>query len=90
MILNLTINNINNYQEIIITCDNYNWNGNNYSNSGTYIYTLQSLNGCDSIITLNLNIYQTIYNTVNITTCGSLTWNGNNYSQKRRSILIFK
>ena len=33
------------------------WNGNLYDSSGTYVDTLSTIAGCDSIVYLNLNIY---------------------------------
>ena len=36
----------------------YNWNGQNYNSPGTYTTTLTARNGCDSIVTLNLEITQ--------------------------------
>jgi alpha-tubulin suppressor-like RCC1 family protein len=40
----------------ISSCDNYLWNGNIYTISGTYIDTLLTAMGCDSVMTLNLTI----------------------------------
>ena len=51
-------------------CFNYDWNNVTYTESGSYTDTLSSLQGCDSIVTLNLTIiepdirilgYQNIY-----------------------------
>jgi gliding motility-associated-like protein len=36
----------------------YNWNGQNYNTPGTYTTTLPARNGCDSIVTLNLEVNQ--------------------------------
>ncbi len=36
----------------------YNWNGQNYNIQGIYTTTLIALNGCDSIVTLNLEVNQ--------------------------------
>ena len=41
------------------SCDDYLWNGNIYNTSGTYVDTLSTVAGCDSIVNLNLNIYYT-------------------------------
>ncbi|MBR77725.1 MAG: hypothetical protein CMD36_07440 [Flavobacteriales bacterium] len=38
-------------------CNSYEWNGNTYTSSGTYVDTLVSSVGCDSIATLNLTIH---------------------------------
>ena len=67
MTLILTINQNETSQENISTCNNYNWNGNTYSQSGSYLDTLQTVNGCDSIITLNLTISNYISSSENIT-----------------------
>lgn len=40
----------------IIHCGEYNWNSNNYQVSGVFQDTLQNINGCDSVATLNLTI----------------------------------
>ena len=40
--------------ENFTVCDSLLWNGNTYYTSGLYIDTLQSNNGCDSIVTLDL------------------------------------
>ena len=56
--LNLTIKNssINKITEFV--CEPYTWviNGQNYDSSGIYTDTIQNLSGCDSILTLDLNI----------------------------------
>lgn len=45
------------------------WNGNTYNQSGVYNTVLQSINGCDSIVTLNLTINESKSNTQNISIC---------------------
>ena len=44
----------------------YTWNENTYSAAGTYTDTLQTTNGCDSVVTLTLNVptYNTTIDTV--------------------------
>ena len=37
-------------------CNSYEWNGNTYTSSGTYVDTLVSSVGCDGVATLNLTI----------------------------------
>ena len=52
-------------QEIFTVCDSLLWNGNTYYSSGLYVDTLQSHNGCDSIVNLDLtttDIDLSIYN----------------------------
>jgi len=42
---------------IITTCDStYGWNGENYTQSGQYVWSTINSNGCDSIATLNLTV----------------------------------
>jgi len=50
----------------INACESYLWNVNNqtYNTAGTYSATIESINGCDSTITLNLSITNLV-NTVN-------------------------
>ena len=38
------------------SCDSAEWNGVMYDTSGLYVDTLQSIAGCDSIVTLDLTI----------------------------------
>jgi hypothetical protein len=82
--LNLTINNSNSSSQTITACDDYFWptNGATYTASGTYTETLININGCDSVVTLNLTINFTNSSTENITACDSYTWlaNGNSYT----------
>lgn len=42
----------------VTTCEPYTWSvsGQTYSSSGMYTHTLESLNGCDSLVTLDLTI----------------------------------
>jgi len=47
-------------EETLSACDSLLWsvNGNTYTQSGIYYDSLQSSNGCDSVVTLNLTITQ--------------------------------
>lgn len=56
--LHLTINNSNTGTDIITACDSYTWiDGNTYTASNsTATYALTNVNGCDSVVTLNLTI----------------------------------
>jgi hypothetical protein len=64
-----------------IACDNFTSpSGNNiWTTSGTYYDTLINSLGCDSVITINLNIYNTA-STIFITTCNSYTSPSGNYT----------
>ena len=69
-------------------CDTFTWiNGVTYSSSNfTDTDTLLNSNGCDSIITLNLNILNPTYGTDYQTHCVSYTWiDGNTYTSNNNS-----
>jgi hypothetical protein len=74
--LNLTIRFSNTDTQDVSSCSDYTWvvNGQTYTTSGFYSDTLTNANGCDSIITLNLNIgNETIINQ-SAQSCGSYIW----------------
>jgi gliding motility-associated-like protein len=59
--LNLSVNNVITNTVNITVCSSqlpYNWNGQNYNATGTYTQTFASTDGCDSIVTLNLDVSQ--------------------------------
>jgi hypothetical protein len=57
-------------------CDSYTWNGVEYTESGVYMDTLQTIQGGDSIEILNLTINYTQTATFTETAVGSFDWNG--------------
>jgi hypothetical protein len=63
-------------------CDSYFWpvNGNTYTSSGTYMDTLISASGCDSVLTLNLTVLSSSSSLETTTACDSYQWNGNTYT----------
>lgn len=78
--LNLTINRSNGSFQSQIACDSYQWpeNGQSYSQSGTYTHTLQNQFGCDSLITLDLQIKRSTASTRFVTQCDDpYTWDAN-------------
>lgn len=82
--INLTISSASTFVQDIAACDNYFWSatGQTYFMSGTYTDTLLNVIGCDSIVVLNLSIFNSFTSTTNITTCESYTWpiNGLTYT----------
>lgn len=62
-------------------CDEYTWNGQQYTQSGEYTQTLQTQYGCDSIVTLHLIINPSEAEEFNVTECDSYLWNGTTYNQ---------
>jgi len=80
--LDLTINNSNTGVDTQIACDSFNWiDGITYTESNnTATYTLTNIEGCDSIVTLNLTINHPDYTTDVQIACDSYTWiDGNTY-----------
>src|SRR5204863_389518 len=72
--------------QIVSICNNqlpYTWNGNTYNAAGTFKDTLISAAGCDSIVTLTLNVTPIVTGSQTINICNKqlpYTWNGNTYN----------
>lgn len=66
----------------ICSGNSYSWFGNFYNQSGQYSHVLQSTQGCDSTITLNLVVTPPLSSTINTSICpgSSYTLNGVNYT----------
>ncbi|XOV67333.1 MAG: T9SS type A sorting domain-containing protein [Fluviicola sp.] len=75
-ILNLTINHATTGTDVVVACDAYTWiDGNTYTSSNnTATYTLTNAAGCDSIVTLDLNMYYTQTAVESVVSCGPFTW----------------
>lgn len=81
--LDLTILQSTSSNDIISSCSAYIWiDGNTYaSDNNTASMTYTGVNGCDSIVYLNLTITPLASSTADITSCGPYTWiDGNTYS----------
>ncbi|KAB2859452.1 MAG: T9SS type B sorting domain-containing protein [Flavobacteriales bacterium] len=88
--LNLTINTFASGTDVQTACNSYTWiDGNTYTsstNSPTFTIVGGSVNGCDSVITLNLTINNTSTSIDVQTACNSFTWiDGNTYSSSTNS-----
>ena len=59
----------------------YTWFGTPRCESGDYTHTLQTIHGCDSVITLHLTLEDAIVTEFSATACDNYTWNGATYSQ---------
>ena len=83
--LTLTVNPVANTTLSVAICEGstYTENGFNESETGTYTQNLQTVNGCDSIVTLNLTVSTVINNDITAAICeGSVyTENGFNVSE---------
>jgi hypothetical protein len=71
-------------------CDFYEWNGITYTESGQYQYQGTSINGCDSIVNLNLTILKSFELSSNVTNCGPYTWPVNNQTYTQSGIYNFQ
>jgi uncharacterized delta-60 repeat protein len=74
-----------NHIDVINACEDYTWiDGITYtSDNFSATYTMTSFRGCDSIVSLNLSIFNTItFDTIYATVCDQYTWsvNGQNYN----------
>ena len=79
--LNLTINNASAGIDTKEACDTYTWiDGIEYTTSNnTATYTLTNAAGCDSIVTLNLTINNSVRNEFEAMACNSYTWDNTEY-----------
>ena len=80
--LDLTINYSNAGVDAITACDSYTWiNGTTYiATNSSATHMLNTINGCDSLVTLNLTINYSKSNNDSLVVCDSAMWNGNLYS----------
>ena len=53
------------------TCDSYTWGDDTYYESGEYVKNYETVEGCDSIVTLNLTIRQGENNEETVEACGN-------------------
>ncbi|SFT65668.1 Por secretion system C-terminal sorting domain-containing protein [Lishizhenia tianjinensis] len=82
--LQLTINPAATTTQTEMACGSYVWAANNqsYTSSGLYTASLQTVNGCDSLVTLDLQVNPAYNFTETVNYCGDYTWveDGNTYS----------
>ena len=84
--LSLIINNTSYGTDFQTSCNDFTWiDGNTYTssnNTASYTFTGGSSTGCDSIVSLNLTIYNNVNFTDIQTACDSYTWiDGNTYTE---------
>ena len=74
--LDLTINNSYSTIDVQGACDSYTWiDGNTYTTSNnTASFMLSSMTGCDSLVTLDLTIDNSLTGTDTQNACDSYTW----------------
>ena len=64
----------------VTACDEYELNGEVYTESGTYTQTFETDNGCIGTITVNLTILEGTRNVISAVVCDSYTLNGRTYT----------
>ena len=62
-------------------CVQYEWNGETFTATGDYTRTLQTVNNCDSVVTLHLTINPIQNTEITVDECDSWTWNGQTYTE---------
>ena len=65
-----------NGSDTIIVCDSYTWHGTVYTTDAVLIDTLITTVGCDSIVTLYLNVNHSSTSDITATACDNYTWHG--------------
>ena len=60
----------------LVSCLNYDWNGQIIDSSGTYYQSFVSTDGCDSIHALNVLIYTPDTVNTSVNSCNIYNWNG--------------
>ena len=80
--LYLTINNSSTGTDVVAACDSYIWiDGITYTAStSTPTFTIQNAMGCDSVITLQLTILESLTSIETVTACDSFAWHGTAYT----------
>lgn len=75
----LTINSSSTGSESVSACNSYLWstNNTNYTTSGTYTATVTNSVGCDSVVTLSLNILASNTGAETVTACDTFLWPAN-------------
>ncbi len=92
----LTVNVVNNILASVDTtvCENqipFIWNGIDITAAGDYPFTLPSAAGCDSTVTLTVNVVDNILASVDTTVCENqvpFTWNGRTLILRRRRLSV--
>jgi len=71
------------FMAIVCPGSSYSYNGSNYSQQGYYPNTLQTVNQCDSVVTVHLIFFPVYSDTISAAICpgGSYSYNGNSYAQ---------
>ncbi len=80
--LTLTVTPVYNRTITSMICSggSYPFNGENLTEAGTYVANLQTVNGCDSVVTLNLTVGDQFRDTIIAHVCAGGSYNANNFN----------
>lgn len=65
----------------VTACDSFVWNNETFKSTGNYERTLSSINGCDSVVTLQLTVNHSYDITIDTTVCDLFVWNDQEYRE---------
>jgi hypothetical protein len=68
-------------EDVVSDCESYTWNGNTYTDSGTYSYQTVNAVGCDSTAIINLTIHPTYQTSLTLSECEQVSYGGNVYTE---------
>lgn len=75
----------------VYSCGSYEWNGQTYTESGTYSKAgLRSIGGCDSTAVLHLTITTPTTGDTTAVACDSFTWYGTTYTESGTATKVLK
>ena len=63
----------------VTACDSFRWNNELFTESNNYERTLQTIHGCDSVVTLQLTINHSKVTNIDTTVCDVFVWNNQSY-----------
>ncbi len=84
--LTVNVNPVKASSETMTFCSSelpYSWHDYIITAEGTYTYTTTAANGCDSVVTLTVNVFPSYSNTWNVTRCSNelpYIWHGKTYN----------
>ena len=89
--LTLSVNPVLNTPLSAEICDgsSYDFFGQQLTTVGTYTHTLQSVHGCDSVISLTLTVLSVDSTDFTYVTCDGYTWNGDTFTESGDYTRIF-
>ena len=76
----MTIDNSVTHEFDAVSCDSYTWNNETYNESGDYEQLFQTVNDCDSTVTLHLTINNSATHEFDAVSCDTYTWNDTVYA----------